>query len=459
MQSNRNTKNITVYSDGGASVVDVVDFDLSKGNQTQVIVTGISDKIEENTLFVSKVKDVFPISSELVNSNQLFKYLKDSVITITDTSPYNTDQRIYTGTLKSFNGSVITLSENNTSTLLRLPSFYAISIEQEITQDIINPYMIIDINKGNGKGKQTLQVSYETNGVFYEMSYKFLLKKNKNMQMIIKSLLKNSTSSYFKNATITLEETALKEEPRQKNMLYKEHSRSLKKTVVMAAPNNVGSYTTLTAQESTKKVFPIANKITLLPNSEKHVNMFYEENIPFQLQYIYKPQQNNSIEMNLVWSKTDTSMDIAKKNKTNATMALPVGEASIWKETEDGITKLGKSRITVEQSTKRNIRLDLGFATAITAKFTKIGTLTAKRESTYRTNYEIEFNSSTETPITIIVQQLFEKEKWNVEGDLQFTTVKPDNEGEYVSKQMGQASVLIPAGSQTILKYTVIYDL
>jgi len=467
----RTTDSITIYNQGDASVNDTIKFAYksSKNKPQKVLVSGFSEYIKKDNLFLNSSKDISVISYEIEspNGSDMFRLFLGQKITI-ETGGYKQDSKTYTGVLKEFNNTRIMLTDGTKSVVINNPTVKSVSINSDDRDeysmfsllkyvgsggskemiDVINPYLYATVkdNAPNvSSGDKTLNISYTTSNITYKISYLLtLFEQKQNMDINIKYTIFNRTSSTFRNARITLIEKSLENESsKSKNKYYYQKARSAPAVNQMNVTNNFDDDDDDVNQN--QKSFPMKDRLSIEKNSELSVNMLTFSEIEAELQYIYQPQVNKFITMDLVWQNRKLGI------------VLPHGTATVQK-IDNGIrSALGTSSINQNNSTKEVVRMNLGTDSSIFGKFSEISRSTSTTESIYSVQYQITITNVSKVERKIIVKQTFDKTSYQVNGDITFTQIEPDNDGELISNRVGQAILFAEPSKENVFTYTVTY--
>jgi len=450
-KNKRTTNSMTIYNNAsdGASVSDEIRLHMDEPSmfslvsktqkKSSVVITGgFSNSIDLDSLFLRAGKGIGINSYEFVdpNTENIYRFFLDKEIIIIDTSNYMSSPRTYTGILRGYSKNRITLQTAEGPLYLNISKNIAITLKAKNSPDLLSPYLITNIQVNN-LNANTIQVNYKTSDIYFKISYQLIYSKGVS-NLLFKTTIINNTDSTFTETIITLEEKLKQVVPTLKYKSYA-NVRSIKNA------ENEGLVTNY------RKQFLITDSVTIEKNSKKNINILNVSNVVSELQYIYAPQEDDkNVKVNLVWSNT-------KETNKYLGINLLTGDVVVYQDNGKRLEKLGNSKITQENASKKRIRFDLGYASAISAKFNKIGETNDNLKGYKIYDYEIRIQNNSDDELSILVRYQFKQPDWKiiVGSDLEFVPFEPDNKDEQFDKKVGIASAMVDAHKEKIFTFSV----
>ncbi|MDP4117265.1 MAG: hypothetical protein Q8903_14105, partial [Bacteroidota bacterium] len=192
---------VTIYNAGIGVIKDVRSIDLNSG-VNKLAITDVSKKIDPTSVHIKLEGEVLEqnYQYDLVSLDKILqKYINKDVRVTGDSS------RLIEGTLlSSRNSQLVIQKKDGLLTLLPSISKYQVNVDKLPEGLITKPTLVWDVNSPS-KGKQNVEITYQTEGLTWNAEYVAVL-NDKDNKVDLKAWvsIENNSGSSYKNAKLKL---------------------------------------------------------------------------------------------------------------------------------------------------------------------------------------------------------------------------------------------------------------
>lgn len=435
-------------------------FGLVKDRRTLTLKDGINDirfsdvaaQIEPTSVHFKSITDPLRCviqeqnyEYDLVSADKLLrKYIDKKIKIITK------DDKAYEGTLMSYDGENIVISQNNIlSMVCRKDNIRDISFPDLPEGLITKPTLMWQISNDRS-GTHLSEVSYLTKGIGWSADYVVVVDKDdKNIDWSGWVTIDNRSGVTYKNAGLKLiagEVHRAQDEILSARMdtMYMAESKA-------AAPQfeEKGFFE--------YHMYTLQRKATVKDNQTKQIALLSANNVPVKKLLIYDPvdyfgwrwyyYENNQKNKE---QKIKVKLEVANTKQNNLGMPLPKGKVKVYKKDSDGSLQfIGED--SIDHTPKDEvIKLLLGDAFDVVGERKKINFRENHNDRWAEETYEISLRNHKDVNIEVnVIEHLWRYSNWKI----------TDNSQDYTKKdaQTIEFKVPVSANGETKVNYTVKY--
>lgn len=422
---------VTVYNQNLGVIKDIRSLNLDQGIQ-EIKITDVAKSIDPTSVHISFDGNVLEqnYQYDLVNLSKILSKYVDRQIQLIDDKG-----NLIEGTLLSAQGGQIVLKKLDGGLLL-LPSTekYRLSVESLPEGLITKPTLIWQV-ESQQKGKQDIQIEYQTGGMNWHAEYVALLNEaDTKMSLNSWVSVENNSGTTFKNAKLKL----IAGDVRRVNDRYRENIE----------PRATADQAVMTKTAVTEKAFfeyhlyDIERPTTLSNNETKQISLFQAQNVDITKRYLYQSAGYNTEN-----AKASVIVEFKNKESNGLGIPLPKGKVRLYKSDGESVEFIGEDLI---DHTPKNDELKLVIGEAFDIRISETQTNRKKlSEKAFEESYEIKILNSKDEDITVDISKY-------LYGDWKILNAS----AEYKKKSSNNIVFNVPvkAETETVLKFNYRYS-
>ncbi len=429
---------LTVYNSDLALVRDVRKVPLAKGLNT-IAVREVSAQIHPETTIITNVSHPDSLSLleqnfdyDLLTPGQLLQKYVGKQIKVVKTHPTTGAEKEVAATVLSANDGVVLRIGDRIET--GAPGRIVYESVPDNLRD--RPTLSILARSSRG-GKQTLELSYLTDGLGWRADYVAKLDKDDaHVDMNGWVTLHNQSGVSYKNSKLQLVAGDL-------NLVSRNDDFSERAQMVRAMRDR----SSVMEEEGLFEyhLYTLGHKTDVLQNQTKQVSLMTASRIPVTKKFLLRGQRRYYRERyDGEKLKVGVFVEFDNTKEHGLGIALPRGIVRVYKNDSSGNAQfIGEDRIDHTPEDEK-IRLKMGDAFDITAKKKQ----TEYKKGEHRTNsaYEIEIHNAKEEDVTVRVSE-------PIPGD--WTMIESSIPHEKPDAHTAEWKIMVPAKQRVTLTYSV----
>lgn len=432
-ESNQKSVSITVYNNNLGVVKDLRTLDIASGIST-IKLTDVAELIDPTSVHIGINGEVLEqnFQYDLVSVSKILeKYLDKSIQLI------NPKGELLEGVLLTSDGNKIVLQKKDGGLLMLSDvSDYQISVNA-LPEGLITKPTLVWLLNSKSKGKQDVEVSYQTGGMNWHAEYVAVLNKNDD------KLDLNSWVSVDNNSGATYKNANLKLIAGDVNLVQPQYNnRRYKGEMVMAMD-------AMQPQFQEKELFEyhiynLQRPTTLRDSETKQISLFEAQDVKIDKKYFYKGgsyygnRENDKVSVILVFDNSESN---------NLGLPMPKGKVRVYKSDGDAIEFIGEDLID-HTAKNAKLKLTIGNAFDIVVNDKQTDNINIS-DRINEQKYEVKIKNEKKEDIVVDVERVLGQNWTILNSSLDF---------EKLDSQRILFKVPVKANSETTLKYKVRYN-
>lgn len=431
-ESNQKSVSITVYNNNLGVVKDLRTLDITSGIST-IKLTDVAELIDPTSVHIGINGEVLEqnFQYDLVRFSKILgKYIDKNIQLI------NPKGELIEGVLLTAEGFNIVLQKKDGG-LLMLPdiSDHQISVNA-LPEGLITKPTLVWLLNSKTKGKQDVEVSYQTGGMNWHAEYVAVLNKNDD-KLDLNSWVSvdNNSGATYKNAKLKLvagDVNIVFQQPKRQPMMNKEFMATDSKP--QFSEGELFEY----------HIYNLQRPTTLNDSETKQISLFEAKNVKINKKYFYL---GGSYYGNRENGKVTVILEFDNSESNNLGIPMPKGKVRVYKSDGDAIEFIGEDFIDhTAKNSKINLEIGKAFDITVDDKQTE-NTNISNRVNEQK--YEVKIKNEKKEDIVVDVERVLGQNWTILNSSLDF---------EKLDSQRILFKVPVKANSETTLKYKVRYN-
>ena len=340
--------NVTVYNDNLGVIKEVRSMDIDKGIST-ISIRGVAEMIDPTSVHIKIDGNVLEqnYQYDLVSMNKILQKHIDRQILISG------KDIAVSGTLLAADRNQLVIRDKDKG-LTMLPNVeeYQINVG-ELPDGLITRPTLIWLVDSKNKGKQDVELSYQTKGMKWHAEYVAVLNEDDSEMDL------NSWVSIENNSGATYKDAKLKLVAGDVNLVKPKQEFHEFARMDAASPQNLQQFEEQEFFEY--HIYNLHRPATVANNEIKQISLFEAENVKIKKKYKFYPNNYGGE------NKVNVVLEFQNSEDNNLGMPMPKGKVRLYKSDGESIEFIGEDMI---DHTPRNEELSLkvGDAFDIVAK-------------------------------------------------------------------------------------------
>lgn len=439
---------LTIYNQNFGLVKDKRLLDFTQGTN-DIRFTDVASAIEPTSVHFKSLSNPSGCTIQeqnyeydLVSADKLLsKYIDKKIKIVTK------DDKVYEGTLMSYDAEQVVLSANNSlSMVCRKDNIRDVSFPELPEGLITKPTLMWQIFNDKG-GRQLTEVSYLTNNINWNADYVVVIDKDdKNIDLSGWVTIDNQSGATYKDAGLKLIAGEVHRAP--------DEELRRDKRVYAAQMETAGAPQFEEKAFFEYHMYTLQRNATVKENQTKQIALLSANNVPAKKLFIFDPVDY----FGWYWyryedgqpkqQKVKVKIELVNSKQNNLGMPLPKGKIKVYKQDADASLQfIGEDRIDHTPKDEK-IKLYLGDAFDVVAERKKINY--RQGDHWAEETFEISLRNHKESDIEVnVIERMWRYSNWKI-------TVK-SHEFNKKDAQTVEFKVPVAKDGETKISYTVKY--
>lgn len=426
---NQKSLSVTIYNDNLGVVKDKREYDLPKGI-SKIEIQDVAQLIDATSVHINFAGEVIEqnYQYDLVSMEKiLMKYIDKEIQLV------NEKNEIIIGKLLSISGGQLVL-ERKTGGLEMIVDLksYRISVNS-LPEGLITKPTLVCLGNAKNSGKQEVELTYQTGGMRWHTEYVAVLDKDdKQIDMNAWVSIENNSGATYKNAELKLIAGDVNRiEAYPPPSMYEERmSMDMAKSQPQFEEKSFFEY----------HIYNLQRPTNISQNETKQISLFEAKNVKIEKKYLYRSGGYTN--------KSSVAVVLEFKNSEDNNMGLPMpkGKVRIYKSDGKALEFVGEDLVN-HTPKNENLKLKVGDAFDIVVEENNTDYKQISKKVSEST-FEVKIRNQKEEDIVVDIERYL---------GLRWEITDKNFDYEKLNAQSILFKVPVPAGKETILKYTVRY--